>query len=153
MRMLKVITISVLGLGLAFFGFLQYQNLSGPKVIGVVDQKLHELPNTPNGVSSQTAQLDKKVEPIPFKETIDLTRNTIINAINEVPGAKVVEAEDNYIYAVFTSKLMKYRDDVEFLLDSESQLIQFRSQSRAGVGDHGVNRNRYNQFVELYNQQ
>jgi uncharacterized protein (DUF1499 family) len=45
---------------------------------------------------------------------------------------------------------MRYRDDVEFWLDTESQQVHYRSSSRAGYSDMGLNRKRYNKIAELY---
>jgi len=57
-------------------------------------------------------------------------------------GAKVVKSEPDYLYAQFTTKLMKYVDDVEFWYDPAAKVIQVRSASRVGRGDLGVNRKR-----------
>jgi len=57
-------------------------------------------------------------------------------------GAKVVKSEPGYLYAQFTSKLMKYVDDVEFWFDPAANVIHVRSASRVGRGDLGVNRKR-----------
>ena len=51
----------------------------------------------------------------------------------------------------FTSLLLRFVDDVEFLLDDEAKTIHFRSASRTGYGGLGVNRKRMEQvrvFVE-----
>ncbi|MBA2690824.1 MAG: DUF1499 domain-containing protein, partial [Burkholderiales bacterium] len=57
-------------------------------------------------------------------------------------GAAVVKSEPNYLYARFTTKLMKFVDDVEFWFDPATNVIQVRSASRVGRGDMGVNRKR-----------
>ncbi|MBQ8062810.1 MAG: DUF1499 domain-containing protein, partial [Clostridia bacterium] len=41
------------------------------------------------------------------------------------------------------SHLWKFRDDVEFYFDDETQQVEYRSSSRLGVGDMGVNKERY----------
>ena len=51
-------------------------------------------------------------------------------------------AEDGYLYAEFTSRLMRYVDDVEFLEDSTAGVIHVRSASRLGYTDLGANRKR-----------
>jgi uncharacterized protein (DUF1499 family) len=56
----------------------------------------------------------------------------------------------NYIHVVFTSGWMQYYDDVEFFFDSKSHLIHFRSGSRVGIGDNGVNRKRMTKLKEMY---
>jgi uncharacterized protein (DUF1499 family) len=57
-------------------------------------------------------------------------------------GAQVVKREADYLYATFTTKLMKYTDDVEFWIDPQTSVVQVRSASRLGRKDFGVNRAR-----------
>ena len=66
-----------------------------------------------------------------------------------MPGAEVVKSEPDYLYAQFTTRLMKYVDDVEFWFDPAAQAVQVRSASRLGNRDFGVNRDR----VEAIRQQ
>ena len=66
-----------------------------------------------------------------------------IKAIVEgMDGATVIRSDPGYLYAQFTTRLMKYVDDVEFWFDPASQVVQVRSASRVGRGDFGVNRKR-----------
>ena len=46
------------------------------------------------------------------------------------------------MYATFSTRLMKYTDDVEFWLDPVAQVVQVRSASRLGQRDFGANRSR-----------
>ena len=54
----------------------------------------------------------------------------------------VVKAEAGYLYAEFSTRIMGYVDDVEFVLDETAGAIQVRSASRLGSSDFGVNRER-----------
>ena len=47
-----------------------------------------------------------------------------------------------YIHAVYTTPIMRYRDDVEFLLRTNENEIAIRSASRVGYSDMGLNRDR-----------
>ncbi len=64
------------------------------------------------------------------------------SAIEKMEGTKIVIEKDNYLYAEFTSKLFRFVDDVEFLLDDKTKTLHFRSASRLGRSDLGVNRKR-----------
>jgi uncharacterized protein (DUF1499 family) len=57
-------------------------------------------------------------------------------------GAKVVSSAPDYLYAQYTTPLMKYVDDVEFWFDPAANAIQVRSASRLGASDLGANRKR-----------
>ena len=48
----------------------------------------------------------------------------------------------DYLYATYTTPLMRFVDDVEFWLDPTAPVIHVRSASRIGHGDRGLNRAR-----------
>ena len=47
-----------------------------------------------------------------------------------------------YLHVEFTTALLRFVDDVEFLLDPDKKLIHYRSASRIGRSDLGTNRRR-----------
>ena len=53
-----------------------------------------------------------------------------------------VTSESTYILAEFTSALFRFMDDVKFFCDDATKTIHFRSASRVGYSDLGINRNR-----------
>ncbi len=55
--------------------------------------------------------------------------------------AKIIIQKENYLYAQYTSKFFQFIDDVEFLL-TKNEIIHFRSASRIGKKDLGINRQR-----------
>ena len=80
--------------------------------------------------------------PIPITGTTDEARQTLLAVIGAMPRAKVVTDDGNYIHATFTSRVFRFVDDVEFVIDDSASEIHFRSASRVGYGDMGVNRKR-----------
>lgn len=121
-----------------------------PKNLGVNNGKLVKMPSKPNAVSSQTDEKDKKVEALEFKENLKASKGKVISAIESYGDAKIIKNENNYIYAVFTTGKMKFHDDVEFYFDEGENLIHFRSASRIGYSDMGLNRERYNKLRDIY---
>ena len=130
--------------------YMLVKNNSTPNNLGMNNGMLSKMPNKPNGVSSQTDEKDKKVEALEFKENLKTSKDHIIKSIESYGNAKIVKNEKNYIYAVFTTGKMKYHDDVEFYFDESKKLIHFRSASRVGYSDMGLNRERYNKLREVY---
>ena len=57
-------------------------------------------------------------------------------------GAKLITSAPDYLYAQYTTPLMKFVDDVEFWFDPNANVIQVRSASRLGESDLGANRKR-----------
>ncbi|MCR4747187.1 MAG: DUF1499 domain-containing protein [Clostridiales bacterium] len=118
---------------------------------GVTNGKFKELPQTPNCVSTQTLQSEKLVAPIPFCGTREESKQKIKDALLELPDdIRPVEERDDYLYVIFVSKGMKFKDDVEFYFDDVKKQIEFRSCSRIGFSDMGVNRKRYDAIKEIY---
>ena len=70
-------------------------------------------------------------------------------AIATLPRIKLVEEDGDYLHYEFTSRLLRFVDDVEFVFDDESKIIHFRSASRIGYGDYGVNRDRMEKIRSL----
>ena len=63
--------------------------------------------------------------------------------------ANIVESSDGYLYAQFTSRIMRYVDDVEFLEDPSEGVTHVRSASRLGYSDLGANRSRIENIRSL----
>ena len=70
----------------------------------------------------------------PFKEIKEM--------IEKSPRSEIVEIDGDYLHAEFTSKWMKYVDDLEVSFIPESNKLLVRSESRVGESDLGVNQKR-----------
>ena len=66
----------------------------------------------------------------------------LASVVAGMPGVTIVTSDPAYLYAEFQTPLLKFVDDVEFLLDEPAGVIQMRSASRLGRKDFGVNRKR-----------
>ncbi len=114
-----------------------------PLNIGVTNGKLATCAATPNCVNSQAPASDSQHAIAPL--TMSGVPTTIANlkqVIQAMPDTNIIKETNNYLYVEFTSKLMRFVDDVEFYLDNDSKTIQVRSASRLGESDLGVNRQR-----------
>lgn len=113
-----------------------------PSNLGVQDGRLAPCPNTPNCVSSQSADTVHKIEPLTYKSSSEEAFAKLKQAIASLPRTKIITQSPNYLYAEFTSTIMRFVDDVEFYLDADTKVIHVRSASRLGQSDLGVNRKR-----------
>ncbi|MCB2291068.1 DUF1499 domain-containing protein [Clostridium sp. CS001] len=130
--------------------YMVLKNNISPRNLGANNGKLVKMPNKPSAVSSQTYEKDKKVAAMEFKGNLEASKEKVISTIESYGDAKIIKNENNYIYAVFTTGKMKFHDDVEFYFDESENLIHFRSASRIGYSDMGLNRERYNKLREAY---
>ena len=147
---MKIIALTIIIIAVLFSALLVYQNMEIPKHLGHYNGHLAEMPDKPNAVSSQTDIAQKRVEPLTYKASTEKTMKAVIATLKTMGSNEVQVVESHYIYSVFTSAILNFHDDVELLLDEETQQVHFRSQSRAGRSDMGVNRKRYEQFKALY---
>jgi len=107
-----------------------------PTDIGMRDGRLSPCPDSPNCVSS--FESDETHSIAPMAASLDQVREVLLS----LDEANIVNEQDNYLYAEFTSRIMGYVDDVEFLFDPASGVTHVRSASRLGHSDLGANRKR-----------
>jgi uncharacterized protein (DUF1499 family) len=113
-----------------------------PPNLGIHDGQLSPCPSKPNCVSSQATDESHYVAPLSFAAPASATRRALLEILPQMPGARLVTEENLYLRVEFTSKTMKFVDDVEFLVDPLSNIIHLRSASRLGYSDFGANRKR-----------
>jgi len=113
-------------------------------------RQLMPCPASPNCVSTEAADPDHKMAPLPYRGDRRASRRLILTVIREMPRATVVAQEAHYLHAEFRSRLFRFVDDVEFVFDDQAALIRFRSASRTGYSDMGVNRKRMTAIGEAY---
>ena len=141
-----VVLLIVVAIAAGQLGLLQGK---APTDLSVRDGKLKPPSMTENSVTSQAALYPDhpqrkyaEIAPLPVKGDGPATLARIKAIVEGMDGAKVIKSEPDYLYAQFTTKLMKFVDDVEFWYDPAANVIQVRSASRVGRGDLGVNRKR-----------
>jgi uncharacterized protein (DUF1499 family) len=127
-----------------------FKNKKIPENIGVREGKLAPVPSSPNAVSSQTDVREKHVAPLPFKGGLKISKAALKAVLEQYGGVEIISESDHYIHAVSTTRWMKFKDDLEFYFDSDEEKIHFRSASRVGYSDLGLNRKRYQRLRELY---
>jgi uncharacterized protein (DUF1499 family) len=118
--------------------------------VGVREGRLKAPSTQPNSVSSQARlwaghprQAAAQIDPLPlFDGNGTATMAALQKVVRSAPGARIVKAEPGYLYAEFTTPLLKFTDDVEFWLSEDEGVIHVRSASRLGQSDLGANRER-----------
>jgi len=151
MKILVIVLLVIVTLVAAAFGFIYWQNSKAPE-LGHTDGLLTPLSGNPNGVSTQTADVAALILPWQFKADQATTMQSIKNALADYDRAKteIVREGADYLRVVFVTPTMRFRDDAEFYLNADTREVHFRSASRAGKSDLGLNRQRYERLTELY---
>ena len=140
-----LIVLGLLAIGLRF----AIPHLGNSVAGGVVEQDgqqmLADCPTTPN---CHRAEFLVTAEP---SQAI----STLAEIVTQQDGARIVAQDERYLHAIYTSRLMGFVDDVEFLLvdtgDAGTQSntqphtqprVLVRSASRLGKSDLGANAKR-----------
>ncbi|MEC3884978.1 DUF1499 domain-containing protein [Halobacillus sp. HZG1] len=118
--------------------------------IGVKNGRLSECPTSPNCVSTQTDQEEKRMDALVFTKDLETTKSLIKEILSERQRTTIETENENYIHAVVESKWIKFKDDVEFYFDQKDEVVHFRSASRVGYSDFGVNKNRMEAISQHY---
>jgi len=147
--LIVVVVVVVVVVGVIGAGQLGFFSGSAPADLGVRSAKLKAPSVTDNSVTSQAAlypdhpqRQASQIVPIALRGDGPATIARIKTIAQAMTGAKVVKSDADYLYAQFTTPVMKFVDDVEFWYDPAAQVIQVRSASRIGDGDMAVNRKR-----------
>lgn len=136
--------------GLALLVLLSACSGTAPTDLGVRAGHLTGCPNSPNCVSSQATDSEHAIAPLSLIGDAANSRSRLLALLASQPRVAIVSQEDNYIRAEFTSRLLRFVDDVEFMLGPQS--IEVRSASRLGHSDLGANRARVEHLREQLSQ-
>lgn len=124
--------------------------VQGTRTLGILaDGKLLPCPDKPNCVSTFASDGVHDIEPIAIAGDPDEAWQKLRDVIQAQPRTNVVADDGNYMHVEFRSQIFRFPDDVEFVLDRDGKKIDFRSASRAGYSDLGVNRARMEQIRTL----
>jgi uncharacterized protein (DUF1499 family) len=104
-------------------------------------------PAAPRCATSQRDAGGDYVPPLTGGESAAQAHANLLSALAGDPGYVVLTDEDDYVHAEYTTELMRYQDDVEFLIRDDGT-IDVRSASRLGWYDWGTNRRRIERLRE-----
>lgn len=116
--------------------------VKSPANLGVRDGRLAPCPNSPNCVSTQSADPRHQIDPISYTASVAETKEALLHVIRSMDRTKIVSEAPYYIHAEFRTEGIGYVDDVEFFLDEQARIIHFRSSARLPYYDWDVNRKR-----------
>ena len=113
---------------------------TAPDNLGIHDGQLRACPDSPNCVNSQASDARHAIKPLPLKGSAEETQALLKALLSEEPRVSLVDEAPGYLRAEFSSKLMRFVDDVEFMIGASA--VDVRSASRLGYADFDVNRER-----------
>jgi len=105
---------------------------------------------SPNCVSTQAHDSRHAMPPLPFMGSKEQSKQRIIAIVKSLARSEIVKISDSYIHAQFRSRFFRFVDDAEFRFDDAARIVHFRSASRVGYYDFGVNRRRMSEICKRY---
>jgi uncharacterized protein (DUF1499 family) len=121
-----------------------------PDTLGVRNGTLSACPASANCVSSQAEDAQHHVAPIAARGNPDVVMVDLANAIESMFGGKVVAMDGPYLRAEFTSRVLRFVDDLECFYDEGRGVIDIRSASRIGQMDFNANRDRVEELRGVF---
>ena len=115
----------------------------------VKGKPLLPCPDKPNCVSTIDAVESHAIAPYRYRKPLDDTKALLKQIVGEFPRTALVKEQGGYLHFEVRSFLFQFVDDVEFWFDQDAKTIHFRSASRSGYYDFGVNRRRMEEVRNL----
>jgi uncharacterized protein (DUF1499 family) len=104
-------------------------------------QGLAPCPSSPNCVCSNDSG-GAAIAPFAIEGEAENAWRVLREVLEAEPRMEIVAADARYLHAVATTRILRFKDDLEFLLDRDAGTIGVRSASRVGYSDLGANRRR-----------
>ena len=113
-----------------------------PANLGVAAGRLAPCPASPNCVGSQADPADAAhfIEPFRYADPSEAAWSRLVRLVSSQPRTRIVTVTDRYLHAEASTAVLRFVDDLEFLLGPAE--VHVRSASRLGRADFGVNRRR-----------
>lgn len=102
---------------------------------------LPPCPDKPNCVSTQATD-SHAIAPIRYRSSQQEAMQRLLAALQTIPRVTIVQSGPDSVRAEFRTRLFRFVDDAQFVFDDKTKTIHFRSASRLGHSDLGVNRRR-----------
>jgi len=121
-----------------------------PEGLGVTDGRLAPCGSKPNCVATRGAAPGRTLPPFRFAGTAAAAQEKLKRLCLGMPRVTLAAERPGYLAFEFRSALFRFVDDVEFLFDEGAKQIHFRSASRVGRSDLGVNRKRMETIARAF---
>jgi len=110
---------------------------------------LPPCPDTPNCVSTQATDAHA-IPPIRYRSAQPEAMQRLLAVLRAVPRTTIVQSGADSIRVEFHTRIFRFVDDAQFLFDDKTKTIHFRSASRVGHSDLGVNRRRMEEIRRAF---
>ena len=113
-----------------------------PKNLGLKNKLFAPCPRSPNCVLSLQSDEKHRIPPLAYTGSLEVAKERLKQVILSHENARIITQNGDYWHVEFTSRWMRFIDDVEFYFMESEELIHVRSASRMGYYDYKINRKR-----------
>ena len=113
-----------------------------PDNLGLKNNLLLSCPKSPNCVLSQASDPKHQIHLIHYTSSVEIAKERLNQVILSMVDTRIITQNKVYWHVEFTTRWLRFIDDVEFYFPESEALIHLRSASRSGYWDLGVNRKR-----------
>lgn len=106
------------------------------------EKKLPPCRDSPNCVSSQAEDAKHFIDPFKISGSPKEAWKALKEVLNNQSRMVITHETAHTLHAEATSLVFQFVDDINVVLDTDTNLIHIRSASRVGHSDFGVNRKR-----------
>ncbi len=121
-----------------------------PDYVGRGTGSFAPCPESPNCVSTYAADSMHRADPLTYEGDASAAMERLAGVVDSMKRTRIATRSDTYLYVEYTSAFWRFVDDVEFMVDDSAKVIHFRSASRLGFSDMGVNRQRMETVRSLF---
>ncbi len=114
--------------------------------------RMAACPDTNNCVSTEAERAGQRMSSVPFADTPERAQARAKAALLAEPRTVMTDEQLLFLRAECRSRIFRFVDDVEIVIDSAAHVFRFRSASRVGSSDMGANRKRMRRISERLQQ-
>lgn len=113
---------------------------------------LPPCPASPNCVSTEATRESQRVPTVPFADDPASAQRRARGALEAESRVTITVDAPGHLHAECRSLVFRFVDDVDVVIDSTAKVFRFRSASRVGESDLGVNRRRVERIARRLRQ-
>ena len=121
-----------------------------PANLGLKNKLLAPCPMSPNCVLSQQSDEKHRIQPLAYTGSLEVAKKRLSQVLMSLENARLITQNGDYWHVEFTTRWLRFIDDVEFYFPEAEAMIHLRSASRWGYTDFGANRKRVEKIRDQF---
>jgi uncharacterized protein (DUF1499 family) len=112
-------------------------------------KEIKTCPDSPNCVSTMVSSTKHRMDPWAYSGEKEALMKTVKDKVLSEHRVELKDSGVDYFHFVFTTPFMRFKDDVWMYFDDTNKKVHFKSASRLGYSDMGLNKKRMKRLKSL----